>query len=150
VVLGLKGPGRLFAERFDDLVVLLSAGDDALRGQVGQLQEERADLLLQRALLLVQRLDAVGHVLELRHQRRGILAALFHAGDFLVQAVALRLDRLVFGDQAAALLVHFEQLAEIDVAAPLGKSGLDALRVGPDQVDVQHLNASFIHVMQLL
>jgi len=146
VVLRLEGPGRLFAVGLDHLIGFFAAGDDALRGEVGQLQQERLDFRFEVALFLVQLLDAVGHFLELFHQRGGVLAPLLHRGDFLAQAVALGLDRLVFGDQRAALLVLLNQLVEVGLAAPLGEPGLDEFRVRPDQVDVQHLNASFMHL----
>ncbi len=68
-------------------------------------------------------------ILHLRHDGSNIGAFLLQARDLLVDAVALRLERLALGDDLLAASVPLQQLGEIHLVFALGKRRLDELRI---------------------
>ena len=150
MVLGLKVENGLLAEHLDDLVVLLAARNDVIRRQVGQCRNELLDLRLDLTQFLVQALDLFAGFLHLRHDGSNIGAFLLQARDFLVDAVALRLERLALGDDLLAASVPLQQLGEIHLVFALGKRRLDELRILADQIDVQHaLHPPSLHNLKI-
>ena len=142
VVLGLEVKDGLFAEDLYHLVVFLSAGLHVVRGQVGQCQHEFVDLLFQRTLLLVHFLHPVGHGLQGVQHFGNVLALLFQHGNFLVHAVALGLQVLVFHQQLLAARVPGKHFREIHVVFPLFQGFLDVFGIGTNQINVQHGSSS--------
>ena len=138
VVFRLPVKGGFFAVDLDHLVVFLAAGHHVLGGQIGQRHHEAVDFVFQSALLLVHRLDLIGHFLEFGEQFARVLALLFQGGDFLAHAVALSLERLVFHKQRAAAGVPFEKFAEVHVVFALFQGFFDIFGIGTDEVQVQH------------
>ena len=150
MVLGLKVKNRLLAKHLDDLVVLLAARNNVVRRQVGQRRNELLDLRLDLTQFLVQALDLFTGFLHLRHDGRNIGAFLLQARDLLVDAVALRLERLALGDDLLAASVPLQQLGEIHLVFALGKRRLDELRILTDQIDVQHaLHPPSLHNLKI-
>ena len=138
MVLRLIIPFGFLAIDFYHLVGLFAASLHVFRRQVGQGEHKGADFFFQLGLALVHRLHAVRHFFQLRHQRGGVFAALFHGRNFLVQPVAFRLQGFVFAQKGAALRVPRGEIGQIQRVATLGQAFNDNIRLVAQEIHVQH------------
>ena len=121
----------------DDVAALIRRDRDMLQRDVRHLQHQALQLGVDRLHLFVEFADAVAELAHARDQRlplRGVLGAT----DFLRALVQLGLERLDLSQQRAAALVERQDLVDRRLRVRGRDRGFDALRVLPDQSQVEH------------
>ena len=145
MVAGLEAELGPLADLADDDRVLL--GHPVWRigiGQVGQSRRQRVSLLLDIGQLRLQDLQPSCQLTHLRDRLLGLAAGALRRGDRFARLVLSRPSLLDLGEQLATARVEAEQLVDLVGDAAAFKSFLDALRLGPDQLKVEHCWAAVI------
>ena len=131
---------RLAPSLDDDVVGVGLTFRHVLGGHVRHPQHQRFVGRLRLPQRTLQALALRRHLLHRRNRR--LLGLPLQRGDLPGHLVALRLQILDPTQQAPPLLVHLQQLPDVDVDMFLARAGLNDVGLLTDESDVQHVVAT--------